>query len=153
MLLTTRLMRCESKQHSRNIRHDREETAFSLPVASTLLRIHHMDLYRLPGTSPKDFEPLNLSNVFQNSISLIEWPSRLLAFPQLLPPIENVLQIDIRIVPRLEKRKMILTAIHKSCWKERLQYLADEGMLDDLLWDNNEEDDGNGNDNDSLESQ
>jgi tRNA A37 threonylcarbamoyladenosine biosynthesis protein TsaE len=100
-----------------------------------------MDLYRLPGRSPKDFEPLDLPHVFSNCISLIEWPSRLQTFPELLPPEQNTLQIDIRIVPSSEERTMKLTTNDNSSWKDRLQYLIDEEMVDDLLIQDTEDDD------------
>ncbi len=97
-----------------------------------------MDLYRLSGKSPRDFDPLNLLHVFSNCISLIEWPSRLQAFPQLLPPDETLLKIDIRIPdPTSDERVMTLacssSSLLESSWTTRLQYLIDEGMVDDLL--------------------
>ncbi|KAG7373439.1 Threonylcarbamoyl adenosine biosynthesis protein TsaE [Nitzschia inconspicua] len=99
----------------------------------TLHEIHHMDLYRLPGTSPKDFEPLALPHVFSHSISLIEWPSRLASFDDSIgPPKSNLLEIDIRILPSSDERVLTLTANEASSWKDRLQHLMDEGMVDDL---------------------
>ncbi len=93
-----------------------------------------MDLYRLSGKSPRDFDPLDLGHVFSSCISLIEWPSRLQAFPQLLPPEETLLNIDIRIPdPTLDERVMSLTSSSESSWTTRLKYLIDEGMVDDLL--------------------
>lgn len=104
-----------------------------------------MDLYRLSGTSPKEFDPLSLPNVYERDISLIEWPNRLAAFPELLPPPRNRLNIDLRIRPRSEERTMTLsTANAESSWTDRLQYLVDEEMVDDLilLEDDEEERDG-----------
>ncbi|KAG7340755.1 phospholipid-translocating P-type ATPase, flippase [Nitzschia inconspicua] len=99
----------------------------------TLHEIHHMDLYRLPGTSPKDFEPLALPHVFSRCISLIEWPSRLASFDDSIgPPKSNLLEIYIRILPSSDERVMTLTANEASSWKDRLQHLMDEGMVDDL---------------------
>lgn len=96
--------------------------------------IHHMDLYRLSGKSPKDFEPLGLDHVFSNCISLIEWPSRLKGFPELLPPEETVLKIDLRIPdPISDERVMTVISSTKSHWTTRLQYLIGEGMVDDLF--------------------
>ena len=103
-----------------------------------------MDLYRLSGKSPRDFEPLGLAHVFSNCISLIEWPSRLEAFPELLPPEETLLKIDLRIPdPVSDERVMSLVSSAKSSWTTRLQYLIDEGMVDDLLLnsDNDQDDD------------
>ena len=95
-----------------------------------------MDLYRLSGKSSRDFDPLDLSHVFSNCISLIEWPSRLQAFPQILPPDETLLKIDIRIPdPTSDERVMSLASSSESSWTTRLQYLIDEGMVDDLLLD------------------
>jgi len=92
-----------------------------------------MDLYRLSGTSPKDFDALALPHVFSQCISLIEWPSRLQAFPQIVPPKGNLLEIDIHIRPLLDERTMTLTTLEDSSWKDRLKFLVDEGMVDDLV--------------------
>lgn len=108
--------------------------------------IHHMDLYRLSGKSPRDFDPLKLSYVFSNCISLIEWPSRLQAFPELLPPEETMLKIDLRISdPTSDERVMSLISSSESSWTTRLKYLIDEGMVDDLLLHSDNEIE-NGND-------
>lgn len=101
-----------------------------------------MDLYRLSGTSMKDFEPLSLSYVYKNCISLIEWPCRLHDFPELFPPSSNRLNIDIRIRPRSEERTMTLSTNYRhSVWKERLQYLVNEEMVDDLILGVNDDED------------
>ena len=93
-----------------------------------------MDLYRLSGKSPKDFKPLGLARVFQNCISLIEWPSRLRAFPELLPPEKALLEIDFCIPdPVLDERVISLLSSAESSWTTRLQHLIDEGMVNDLL--------------------
>jgi tRNA A37 threonylcarbamoyladenosine biosynthesis protein TsaE len=92
-----------------------------------------MDLYRLPGTSSKEFEPLALLHVFSHCISLIEWPSRMAGFPEVNPPKKNLLQVDMTIRPSSDERIVTLTASAESSWRERLKYLMDEGMLDDLL--------------------
>ena len=93
-----------------------------------------MDLYRLSGKSSRDFEPLGLNHVFSNCISLIEWPARLQAFPELLPPEETLLKIDLRIPdPTSDERVMSLVASTESSWTMRLKYLVEEGMVDDLL--------------------
>jgi len=111
--------------------------------------IHHMDLYRLSGKSPRDFDPLNFSYIFSNCISLIEWPSRLQAFPELLPPEDTLLKIDIRIPdPTSDERVMSLVSSSESSWNIRLKYLIDEGMVDDLLLYSDDDAD-NSNDNDS----
>jgi len=105
--------------------------------------IHHMDLYRLSGKSAQNFEPLGLARVFSDCISLIEWPSRLKAFPELLPKEEKLLQIDLRILdPVSDERVMSLVSSTESSWTKRLQYLVDEGMVDDLLlYDDDDDDD------------
>jgi tRNA A37 threonylcarbamoyladenosine biosynthesis protein TsaE len=101
--------------------------------ALTSPRIHHMDLYRLLGTSSKEFEPLALPHVFSHCISLIEWPCRMAGFPEVNPPKENLLQVDMTIRHSSDERIVTLTASADSSWRERLQHLLDEGMLDDLL--------------------
>jgi len=113
--------------------------------------IHHMDLYRLSGKSPRDFSPLDLGYVFSNCISLIEWPSRLQAFPELLPPEETLLKINIRIPdPTSDERVMSLVSSSESSWSVRLKYLIDEGMVDDLLLHADDEPE-NSNDDDSTD--
>jgi len=93
-----------------------------------------MDLYRLSGKSSRDFDALDLDHVFMNCISLIEWPSRLQSFPELLPPEETLLKIDIRIPdPTSDDRVMSLVSSLESSWTSRLNYLIDEGMVDDLI--------------------
>lgn len=114
-----------------------------------------MDLYRLSGRpeQQQDLLPLNLDYVFENCISLIEWPSRL---GDRIPA--DRLDVRIGIVSEAESeqeqqqqqpfndaddntdaaedrpRRMILEA-HGTDWKERLRALRDEGYLDDLLID------------------
>eukprot|EP00532_Pseudo-nitzschia_australis_P019042 CAMPEP_0168287440 /NCGR_PEP_ID=MMETSP0142_2-20121227/2263_1 /TAXON_ID=44445 /ORGANISM="Pseudo-nitzschia australis, Strain 10249 10 AB" /LENGTH=255 /DNA_ID=CAMNT_0008232825 /DNA_START=719 /DNA_END=1486 /DNA_ORIENTATION=+ len=115
------------------------------------IEIHHMDLYRLSGRSPRDFEPLGLGRVFANCISLIEWPVRLQAFPELLPPEETLLKIDLRIPdPTSDERVMSLVSSTESSWTTRLKYLVDEGMVDDLLlgFDRDDDDDSSDDQND-----
>eukprot|EP00536_Pseudo-nitzschia_multiseries_P010522 jgi/Psemu1/203500/e_gw1.323.25.1 len=98
------------------------------------IEIHHMDLYRLSGKSPRDFEPLGLGHVFSNCISLIEWPSRLQAFPELLPPEETLLKLDLRIPDRTsDERVLSIVSATESSWTDRLKYIVEEGMVDDLL--------------------
>jgi tRNA A37 threonylcarbamoyladenosine biosynthesis protein TsaE len=110
-----------------------------------------MDLHRLSRKSPRDFNPLDLSYVFSNCISLIEWPSRLQAFPELLPPEETLLKIDIRIPdPTSDERVMSLVSSSESSWTIRLKYLIDEGMVDDLLL-HADDDHENSNDDDSTD--
>ena len=106
-----------------------------------------MDLYRLSGRSPRDFEPLGLGRVFANCISLIEWPIRLQAFPELLPPEDTLLKIDLRIPdPTSDERVMSLVSTTESSWTTRLKYLVDEGMVDDLLLGLEHDDDDGGSD-------
>jgi len=120
--------------------------------------IHHMDLYRLSGTTG-DLEPLDLDNVFNNCISLIEWPSRLGHF---LPP--DRLEVIITIEPGLDtsnfKRdtkfdsfneddsptnidkndediinssRILKLSPHGDRWLERLLELENGGLLDDMI--------------------
>jgi len=66
-------------------------------------------------------------------ISLIEWPTRLSPFPELLPSSNDRLDIDIAIVPLTDERRMTLNAPIGSTWKHRLEHVVEEGMVDDLL--------------------
>lgn len=99
------------------------------------LEIHHIDLYRLPGTSSGEFEPLQLGQIFQKCISLVEWPSRLDNTPELLPPSSHRLDVNIVIVPKTDTRLITLTAPVGSTWKQRLKILVEGGMVDDLIDD------------------
>jgi len=85
---------------------------------------------------------------------LIEWPSRLKSFPDLLPEEEQLLQIDLRIPdPISNERVMSLVSSPESSWTKRLQYLVDEGMVDDLLLnyeDDDDDDDEEGDDDETL---
>jgi tRNA A37 threonylcarbamoyladenosine biosynthesis protein TsaE len=92
-----------------------------------------MDLYRLHGTSSKEFEPLQLEHVFANCISLIEWPVRLKNLPELLPSNLHRLDVTISTVPKRDTRLMTILAPAESTWKERLRTLVDEGIVEDLL--------------------
>jgi len=114
--------------------------------------IHHMDLYRLSGTTG-DLEPLDLDNVFNNCISLIEWPSRLGHF---LPP--DRLEVIITIEPGLDtsnfkplneddsptnidkndediinSSRILKLSPHGDRWLERLVELENGGLLDDMI--------------------
>ena len=101
-----------------------------------------MDLYRLSGAT-KDLLALDLDYVFNQCVSLIEWPSRLGD----MIPIER---LDIRItIPQQsftdrEEEKLIdqedyprtmLLKPHGEVWVERIRTLLSEGYLDDLLQD------------------
>jgi len=111
-------------------------------------RIHHMDLYRLSGTSSQDFDSLDLTRVYSDCISLIEWPIRLKPFTHLLPEESRLLEIDIRIPdPISDERTMSLISSSHSSWTKRLNDLVDEGMLDDLLlYDEDGDDDDDDDD-------
>jgi len=99
--------------------------------------IRHLDLYRLSGASSSDFDSLQLEHVFDKCISLIEWSTRLHTQPHLLPSQTHRLDVDIQTVPYCDGRMMTLQATSGSKWKDRLQMLLDEGILDDLLWSEN----------------
>jgi len=103
------------------------------------IRIHHMDLYRLSGKE-EELRPLDLSNVFTNDIALMEWPSRLGS----KMPVHR-LDIHLRICGDDDKSKQedgnaedtctrqAALLPHGPAWEQRLQFLLDEGYLDDLL--------------------
>jgi tRNA A37 threonylcarbamoyladenosine biosynthesis protein TsaE len=116
-----------------------------------------MDLYRLQATSQDDFAPLQLGRVFDecklnfyfcfllrslerlfssflcSGISLIEWPSRLADFRNLLPSSRNRLHVYIDNVAQTNTRRVQLVAQTGSTWIERLQTLVSQGLLDDLI--------------------
>jgi tRNA A37 threonylcarbamoyladenosine biosynthesis protein TsaE len=100
-------------------------------------RIHHMDLYRLPGTQAQEFSPLNLDHVFRNCLSLIEWPIRL---PDSLVPSER-LEITITMAAMDEgtddsddnKPRMLTLTPLSDQWHQRIRTIRDEGYVDDLL--------------------
>jgi Threonylcarbamoyl adenosine biosynthesis protein TsaE len=103
-----------------------------------------MDLYRLGSTD--DLSPLNLQHVFQNCISLIEWPERVSG---LLP--EGRLDVHLTILPSERTvdpsmvngnddendypnapRTMVLRP-RGELWMNRVLKLVEDGSLDDLL--------------------
>ena len=105
-----------------------------------------MDLYRLSGTSPNEFSPLNLDHVFSHCIAVVEWPIRL---PKELFP-KDRLDIDIRIMAGNDSendatvdqnyqdfpRELSFVPL-SSTWSKRLSIIRDEGFVDDLLLDSN----------------
>ena len=103
-----------------------------------LLRIHHIDLYRLSG-HPDDFSPLNLEYVYRDCISLIEWPVRLP--PSLQPPDKRRLEVDIRIQPadeneaEIDNNPRIVTLSYPkgSEWQQHIRKIVEEGYLDDMI--------------------
>jgi len=82
--------------------------------------IHHMDLYRLSG-NPSDLDPLNLPHVFQECISLIEWPSRL---GDLIP--NDRLELTFRIDESTDIRIVTITPYGKD-WTSRFEQYTDAG--------------------------
>ncbi|KAL7534402.1 hypothetical protein ACHAXR_005844 [Thalassiosira sp. AJA248-18] len=98
-------------------------------------KIYHMDLYRLSG-SEDDLVPLDLDNVFNNGISLIEWPSRLSKKPS--ERLDIILSIDSTIQDDDDtdsiSRCMKLVPFGER-WEERLKFLEDEGYFEDLIMD------------------
>jgi len=106
------------------------------------IMIHHMDLYRLRG--PDDLGPLNIDHVFQQCISLIEWPSRL---GSRLPETRLHLTFHIRDADLTMGRqelggvadddeattRILKLEPHGLQWEERLEFLVQQGYIDDLL--------------------
>ena len=95
--------------------------------------IHHMDLYRLRGE--EDLGPLNMDHVLKNCISLIEWPSRL---GNRVPETRLDVTFSIREDSNNEndgdhKTRIIKLQAHGVQWERRLNYLVQEGYIDDLL--------------------
>jgi len=96
------------------------------------ITIHHMDFYRLSDHAT-DFQPLNLPYVFQNCISLIEWPNKLKCSncSDLIP--NEYLDIQIKIQENNPNVRLIsITPIGRK-WESRIQFLIDEGYFDDLI--------------------
>mmetsp|Transcript_10159 Transcript_10159/g.10290 ORF Transcript_10159/g.10290 Transcript_10159/m.10290 type:complete len:88 (-) Transcript_10159:523-786(-) len=79
-----------------------------------------MDLYRLSG-NPSDLDPLNLPHVFQECISLIEWPSRL---GDLIP--NDRLELTFRIDESTDIRIVTITPYGKD-WTSRFEQYTDAG--------------------------
>jgi tRNA A37 threonylcarbamoyladenosine biosynthesis protein TsaE len=100
-----------------------------------------MDLYRLSGSSEKEFSPLNLPYVFSSCVSLIEWPVRLPA--TLLPPHDRRMDVTITITGTDSRggggdyheavTRIVCIESHDALWSSRIEQLIEEGHLDDLL--------------------
>jgi tRNA A37 threonylcarbamoyladenosine biosynthesis protein TsaE len=101
-----------------------------------------MDLYRLTGKST-DLTALDLDHVFSKCISLIEWPERMGA----LLPMDR---LDIRITifnqptessvnesteDESDRPRQMVLQPHGTIWQERVDYLLEEGYVDDLIID------------------
>lgn len=103
------------------------------------LKVYHMDLYRLSGNGD-DLAPLDLENVFEDGISLIEWPSRLATKPEtrldITLTIESAVDGDVGQSDDenedCKSRRMRLDP-HGVRWVERLEFLEREGYFEDLL--------------------
>jgi tRNA A37 threonylcarbamoyladenosine biosynthesis protein TsaE len=100
-----------------------------------------MDLYRLSG-KPEDLLPLNLSEVFANDVSLIEWPQRLgiMVPSQRLELTLEIISSGVVAAPRSTSeeeedcmpRRVTLTPIGKH-WEDRLSMIKEEGYVDDWI--------------------
>ena len=86
-----------------------------------------MDLYRLSDNAT-DFQPLNLPHVFQNCISLIEWPTKL---SNLIP--SEYLDVQIRIQNNDPNVRLVCMTPFGRMWEGRLEFLKGEGYFDDLI--------------------
>lgn len=105
--------------------------------------VYHMDLYRLAEGNKENLSPLNLENVLTDAISIIEWPSRL---GELTPKtrMDVILNIDDNGSGEnsdgengdndVETKRRCMTLVpHGDRWVERLDYLLEEGYLEDLI--------------------
>jgi len=98
--------------------------------------IHHMDLYRLSEGKEENLSPLNLDYVMKECISLIEWPSRL---GSMIPNerLEITISIDRDAVnssdEQEENTRILLLKPYGERWVQRLQRVQDDGYLDDLI--------------------
>jgi tRNA A37 threonylcarbamoyladenosine biosynthesis protein TsaE len=107
-----------------------------------------MDLYRLSDRpEEQDLLPLNLDYVFENCVSLIEWPSRIGA--DRIPSERLDVQINIMQLPVTDdesdgndeqnnessedRPRLMLLKPRGTDWENILRELRDEGYLDDLL--------------------
>ncbi|KAL7574929.1 hypothetical protein ACA910_010755 [Epithemia clementina (nom. ined.)] len=115
--------------------------SYKTETASAGLEIQHMDLYRLTGERSSELIPLNLKHVFENCVTLIEWPQRLVGIEL---PTER-LEIFISILPRPNPdhtldsehgdefgRRAKITPFGKR-WVNRISHAVEQGLLDDLL--------------------
>jgi tRNA A37 threonylcarbamoyladenosine biosynthesis protein TsaE len=106
-----------------------------------MFSIYHMDLYRLSGSSEKEFSPLNLPYVFSSCVSLIEWPVRLPT--TLLPSHDRRMDVTITIKGTDSRggggdyheavKRIVCIESHDALWSSRIEQLIEEGHLDDLL--------------------
>jgi len=106
--------------------------------------IHHMDLYRLTGTTTSELRPLNLQYVFENCVALMEWPERLGDLRNQLPAERLEIAMSITASPQdgeeedreafdsNQLRKAVLTAYGER-WKARLETAVGDGFLEDML--------------------
>jgi tRNA A37 threonylcarbamoyladenosine biosynthesis protein TsaE len=105
-----------------------------------------MDLYRLNKENPNDFYALDVLNVFQTSVALVEWSTRL---PDVLIPKDRlVVDFVIDTTPPLadsgedrfdqeQALRFITFTAYGRFWNEIIQTVLGEGYLDDLLVPNN----------------
>ena len=103
-----------------------------------------MDLYRLQEDANQEYFMLNLDHVFQNCVSLIEWPERL---PKHLVP-EERLEISIEsgslevgggtndddddMESTQQLRILTLTPFGRT-WQRRVHDMRHMGYVDDLI--------------------
>ena len=93
-----------------------------------------MDLYRLSGNE-QDLLPLNLDKIFDEDVSLIEWPQRL---GDKVP--KKRLDINLHIIhvdgslfdETCQPRRVTLTPVGLA-WEDRLKELQTEGYVDDWI--------------------
>jgi tRNA A37 threonylcarbamoyladenosine biosynthesis protein TsaE len=86
--------------------------------------IHHMDLYRLPQDC--DASILGIPEIFEGSISLVEWPHRLADWEPAkcrLVALNN--RVDVQINFDLQGRNVTLDCYDK-CWKEKFRIVEND---------------------------
>lgn len=90
------------------------------------VKLHHMDLYRLPSGSDMGF--LSIPEIFSSAICLIEWPERLRK--DYLP--RHFLEVNLSISSVSPNLRSILLRLVGSSWIERRKLienaLAKEGL-------------------------
>eukprot|EP01039_Chlorochromonas_danica_P007054 gene7054-7801_t len=95
-------------------------------AAGQEVKLHHMDLYRLPSGSDMGF--LSIPEIFTSAICLIEWPERLRK--EDLP--RHFLEVNLRISSASPNLRLILLHLVGPSWIERRKLienaLAKEGL-------------------------
>jgi tRNA A37 threonylcarbamoyladenosine biosynthesis protein TsaE len=101
-----------------------------------------MDLYRLDKAKSKGFTALNLEDVFRESVSLVEWSSRI---PDFMIPSDRIEfkfsfresadesnPIDPTRVDDVAEREAVITP-YGLFWECAMQEIVERGYLEDIV--------------------